>query len=59
MKTALITGASRGIGQALAWQLAAHDIQVFIVGCRLEKLTATAERFPDKIIPIQADIGEA
>jgi NAD(P)-dependent dehydrogenase (short-subunit alcohol dehydrogenase family) len=42
---ALITGASGGIGSAIASALAAEGVRLFLVGRNLEKLTAAGEAF--------------
>ena len=43
-KTALITGASSGIGEELAWQLAQADAKVTLAARRTELLTKLADR---------------
>lgn len=61
-KTAIITGASRGIGEATAHQLAAHGAQVVISSRKAEgcdKVTdAINAKYPGRAITIQAHIGE-
>lgn len=61
-KTAIITGASRGIGEATAHQLAAHGANVVISSRKVEgcdKVTAAInEKHLGKAITIQAHIGE-
>lgn len=44
-KTALITGASGGIGSAIARALAEEGVRLFLVGRSLEKLTVPGEAF--------------
>src|ERR1700733_2491161 len=56
-KTALITGGGSGLGQALAWELAKQNIQVFIIGRHTTALTTTQTKFPDLIHCIKADIA--
>ena len=59
MKNALIIGASSGIGQTLAWELAQQEnlAKIFIVARRTADLKITQEKYPDKISAIQADIA--
>lgn len=56
-KTALITGGGTGLGQAIAKQLAAKNLRVYIVGRRLEKLCETQAFYPDNIICIRGDVS--
>ncbi len=44
-QTALITGASGGIGSAIAHALAEEGVRLFLVGRNLEKLTVAGETF--------------
>lgn len=59
-KTAVVTGASQGIGKAIAQALAAEGCDVAICARRIEPLTETAERIAGetgrKIHPIAADL---
>lgn len=57
MSVALITGGGSGIGQALAWGLAEENHQVIIIGRRETKLEATAQRYPEQISYLPADVG--
>lgn len=57
METAIITGGGSGIGQALAWEMAARSVHVTVIGRQELKLLTTQERFPDKIEIITADIS--
>lgn len=57
MKTALIIGGSSGIGQALAWELANHNIKVLITGRNENSLLATKNPFPNLLTTIIADIS--
>jgi len=55
---AIITGAGTGIGQALAVELALHhEMRVLAVGRRMQKLQETQIMFPERIIPVAADIS--
>jgi NAD(P)-dependent dehydrogenase (short-subunit alcohol dehydrogenase family) len=60
-KTAIVTGGSRGIGKAIARELAIEGVEVAIVARGLEALEATAKEIQGetkrRIIPIQADTG--
>ncbi len=56
-KTALITGGGTGLGQAIAKQLAAKNLKVYIVGRRLQKLYETQAFYPENIICIQGDVS--
>jgi len=53
-KTALVTGATSGIGLAAARLLAGEGAHVFVTGRRTEALDAVAS---DSITPIQADVS--
>lgn len=54
---AIITGAGSGIGQALAWELAAREMQVLAVGRRKEMLEQTRARAPQYIHVVSADVA--
>jgi NAD(P)-dependent dehydrogenase (short-subunit alcohol dehydrogenase family) len=60
-KTAIVTGGGRGIGKAIARQLALEGVDVAIVARGIEELQATALELADetgrKIVPIVADTG--
>ena len=60
-KVSLVTGASRGIGLAMAEGLAGAGSELVIVGRKIETLTPIAERIANetdrKILPIQADVS--
>ena len=55
-KTAIITGASQGIGYAIAAYLAQHDYELLLISRNLEKLERAAEQikkdFPQAKIPM-------
>ncbi|MGH8056985.1 MAG: SDR family oxidoreductase [Candidatus Entotheonellia bacterium] len=58
-QTAVVTGASSGIGSALALGLAAQGAAVCLVGRNLERLEAVAERAratPARVLIYQADL---
>ena len=48
MKTALITGATSGIGKATALLLAAHQYRLIITGRRKDRLEELAEELVEK-----------
>ncbi len=58
MKHAVITGGGSGIGQALAWELAAKNMTVTIIGRQLDHLKKTQEKYPDNIRIIAADLSQ-
>src|SRR5438874_1618622 len=61
-KTAIVTGGSRGIGKAIAHELAAEGVDVAIVARSADDLKRTAaelaERTGQRILPIPADTGD-
>ena len=54
---ALLTGASGGIGLALAHRLASEGAHLLLVGRRLEPLQPLLQRFPQNVQLVQADIA--
>ncbi|MGG2396594.1 SDR family oxidoreductase [Pseudomonas sp. SH1-B] len=54
---ALLTGASGGIGLALAERLASEGAHLLLAGRRLEPLQGLAQRYPQQIQLVQADIS--
>ncbi len=61
-KVSIVTGASRGIGLAIAEALAGAGSKLVVVGRKIETLQPIAERIAAEsgaqVIPIQADIGK-
>lgn len=60
-KTVLITGASSGIGEALALELARHGARVGLLARRKERLDALAARITKEggwALPLPGDVGE-
>lgn len=61
--TALITGASRGLGEAFAEQLAARGMNLVLVARSLDALEELAMRLSDKYavqcVALSADLGDA
>src|SRR5258708_11828391 len=60
-KTAIVTGGSRGIGKAIARELAREGVDVAIVARSVDALEATAAELAEEtgrlIVPIAADTG--
>jgi NAD(P)-dependent dehydrogenase (short-subunit alcohol dehydrogenase family) len=61
-KRAIVTGGSRGIGKAIARQLAEEGVDVVIAARGLERLEATAAEITKatgrRIVPVVADMGD-
>src|SRR2546423_1506255 len=61
-KTAIVTGGSRGIGKAIARQLALEGVDVALVARTQETLEATANELAGatgrRFVPITADTGD-
>lgn len=55
---ALLTGASGGIGQALAEQLCDNGARLLLVGRQDATLQALAQRYPGQISVVQADLSQ-
>jgi NADP-dependent 3-hydroxy acid dehydrogenase YdfG len=58
-KVMLITGASSGIGEALARTAAAGGARVVLIARREDRLTALAEEIGDAALAIRADVTDA
>ena len=58
-KVVLITGASMGIGEALARAFAAEGAKLALAARSLDKLEAIARSLPTDAIPIRADMSDA
>ncbi len=58
-KTALVTGATGGIGQAIAEKLHARGAFVVLSGTRLEALDTLASQFGDRVSTAPANLGDA
>ncbi|MGA7826898.1 MAG: 3-oxoacyl-[acyl-carrier-protein] reductase [Geobacteraceae bacterium] len=59
-KKALVTGASRGIGKAVAMKLAAEGADVIVTATSLERAKKTADEIAAlgrKAIPVKVDVG--
>ena len=57
-KTALVTGASSGIGFAAARRFIAEGARVFLTGRRQEALAAAADQLGQRAVPIVGDISD-
>ncbi|MBT6275625.1 MAG: SDR family NAD(P)-dependent oxidoreductase [Chromatiales bacterium] len=55
-KVAVVTGASRGIGEAIAATLIAEGAMVVLAARRADVLEATAQRLGERAVPVQADV---
>jgi len=58
-KTALVTGASAGIGQAIAQRFADDGARVYITGRRADELEAAAKDMGPNVVPVQSDVSRA
>jgi 2-dehydro-3-deoxy-L-rhamnonate dehydrogenase (NAD+) len=58
-RVAIVTGAARGIGLAIAERVAADDAVVFAVDRDGERLGAAARRLGERALPVIADVTDA
>ena len=56
-QVAVITGASGGVGSAIARELASRDVTVILVGRKIETLSAAAEGLGKRALCCQADLS--
>lgn len=56
-KSVVVTGASRGIGRAIATQFAEAGARVFLVARNQEKLAATAGKLPNNAVAVAGDLS--
>jgi len=57
-RTALVTGASSGLGEAFAGMLAAEGVQVWATARRRDRLTGLLTRHPGRIFPVILDLAD-
>lgn len=58
-KTALVTGASSGIGRAIAQRFADDGARVYLTGRRKDELEAAAEAIGPEAVAVPADVSRA
>ena len=58
MRKALVTGASRGIGYAIAKKLSQNDCAVVITGRNISNLECVAREFGENVFPMVWDAAE-
>lgn len=57
-KTGIVTGASRGIGEAIARELSAEGMRLLLVARSKEPLRAIAASLPSEAIPLSVDLRQ-
>jgi len=57
-RTALVTGASSGLGEAFAEMLATEGVQVWVSARQPERLDSLRARYPGRIIPVVLDLAD-
>jgi len=61
-RTAIITGASRGIGYAIAENLAQRGVHLSLISTRLESVESVAAEFQEKygvkVLPVETDVKD-
>ncbi len=58
-KTALLTGASSGLGRGLATWLAKRDVKVYAAARRLDQLEALRAEAGPNIVPLKLDVSDS
>jgi len=58
-RTAVVTGASRGIGLAIARRLVDHGVRVVMLSRNADTLRAAAQSLGTSAIPLSCDLGDA
>ncbi|MBP1713261.1 MAG: hypothetical protein H6Q42_1464, partial [Deltaproteobacteria bacterium] len=57
-KTAIITGASSGIGAALALEFSQKGARLTLAARRLDRLKEVARKCPGEVLPLAADLTQ-
>ena len=58
MKKALVTGASRGIGYAIAKKLSQKEYKIVITGRNIKTLERVADSLGENVLPMVWDAAE-